>query len=249
MLLRSVTQHVRDQNWFAVFIDFLIVVVGVFIGIQVANLNESRQDLAKEQIYIERLHEELTVIIERLESGTNQFDTSVNSLQTLLSARKQYKENPDSYQADEAHLKSAFNDFKHGRIPASSPAVFKEMISNGELALIRNQKLRQDLYKFDEYSNVAFHAWGTLRDHLIAVLPATVGILTYKVAKNDGEVNRLSQYISPDEFNLKQFLTQPGLSGTLSSIMEVQANQLMIVNNQLELARAIQKHLMTGGNH
>ena len=31
MLLRRITKHVKDQNWFAVFIDFLIVVVGVFI--------------------------------------------------------------------------------------------------------------------------------------------------------------------------------------------------------------------------
>jgi hypothetical protein len=37
MILRSVTKHVQEQNWFAVFIDFFIVVVGVFIGIQVAN--------------------------------------------------------------------------------------------------------------------------------------------------------------------------------------------------------------------
>ena len=36
MLLRRITKHITEQNWFAVFIDFLIVVVGVFIGIQVA---------------------------------------------------------------------------------------------------------------------------------------------------------------------------------------------------------------------
>lgn len=42
MILNSVTKHVKEQNWFAVFVDFLIVVVGVFIGIQVANWNESQ---------------------------------------------------------------------------------------------------------------------------------------------------------------------------------------------------------------
>ncbi len=34
MLLRRVTEHVKTQNWFAVGLDFLIVVVGVYIGIQ-----------------------------------------------------------------------------------------------------------------------------------------------------------------------------------------------------------------------
>ncbi|WP_412069188.1 hypothetical protein [Rubrivirga sp. IMCC43871] len=44
MILRRLTQHVRDQNWTAVAIDFVIVVVGVFIGTQVANWNAERLD-------------------------------------------------------------------------------------------------------------------------------------------------------------------------------------------------------------
>jgi hypothetical protein len=43
MLLRSVVDHVKAQNWTAVGIDFCIVVVGVFIGIQVANWNDARK--------------------------------------------------------------------------------------------------------------------------------------------------------------------------------------------------------------
>lgn len=34
MLLRRVMEHVRAQNWFAIAIDFVIVVVGVFVGLQ-----------------------------------------------------------------------------------------------------------------------------------------------------------------------------------------------------------------------
>lgn len=32
MLLRRVIEHVKAQNWTAVALDFVIVVVGVFIG-------------------------------------------------------------------------------------------------------------------------------------------------------------------------------------------------------------------------
>jgi hypothetical protein len=42
MILRRITEHVKTQNWFAVGLDFVIVVVGVFIGIQVANWNAMR---------------------------------------------------------------------------------------------------------------------------------------------------------------------------------------------------------------
>ena len=59
MILRRITEHVKTQNWFAVAIDFLIVVVGVFIGLQVANWNDARQDRVDEAFFLEALHEDI----------------------------------------------------------------------------------------------------------------------------------------------------------------------------------------------
>jgi hypothetical protein len=59
MLLRRVTKHVKDQNWFAVGIDFAIVVVGVFIGLQVANWNERRAIAITDAELIGRLSNDL----------------------------------------------------------------------------------------------------------------------------------------------------------------------------------------------
>lgn len=59
MLLRRITKHVKDQNWFAVGIDFFIVVIGVFIGIQVANWNETRSLKAQERSYLILVQEEV----------------------------------------------------------------------------------------------------------------------------------------------------------------------------------------------
>lgn len=59
MLLRRVIDHVREQNWFAVGIDFVIVVVGVVIGIEVANWNQERQLAAQERSYLGQLRDEI----------------------------------------------------------------------------------------------------------------------------------------------------------------------------------------------
>lgn len=59
MLLRRITDHVKAQNWTAIAIDFVIVVVGVFIGIQVSNWNEDRQNVSRTQNYYSRLIEDL----------------------------------------------------------------------------------------------------------------------------------------------------------------------------------------------
>jgi hypothetical protein len=66
MLLRRVIEHVKTQNWTAVTLDFVIVVVGVFIGIQVSNWNESRVESSRASAYLDRIHEDLKSDIETL---------------------------------------------------------------------------------------------------------------------------------------------------------------------------------------
>ncbi|MFK8054219.1 MAG: hypothetical protein AB8F65_14725 [Woeseiaceae bacterium] len=65
MILRRIKSHIEKENWFAVWIDFCIVVVGVFLGIQVANWNEEQSRKAQENSYLVLLHEELGQNAER----------------------------------------------------------------------------------------------------------------------------------------------------------------------------------------
>lgn len=58
MLLRSITKHIKDQNWFAVLLDFLIVVVGILIAFQITNWNEERAvNKLEKELLIEIKHE------------------------------------------------------------------------------------------------------------------------------------------------------------------------------------------------
>jgi len=52
MILRRFIEHVKEQNWTAIALDFIIVVSGVFIGIQVSNWNAARGDAARAQKYL-----------------------------------------------------------------------------------------------------------------------------------------------------------------------------------------------------
>lgn len=74
MTLRRVTEHVREQNWTAVGIDFLIVVVGVFIGIQVSNWNETRSEIARERLLLGELRAELAESIKQLRIKQDAYD-------------------------------------------------------------------------------------------------------------------------------------------------------------------------------
>jgi hypothetical protein len=59
MILRRVIAHFRKQEWMAIAIDFLIVVIGVFVGLQVNNWNEARSSSRQEVVLIAQLADDL----------------------------------------------------------------------------------------------------------------------------------------------------------------------------------------------
>ncbi|MEL6361900.1 MAG: hypothetical protein AAFR21_12525 [Pseudomonadota bacterium] len=65
MLLRRITEHVKAQNWTAVCLDFIIVVVGVFMGIQLGNWNDARAVRISESDFLGRLHDDIVELQER----------------------------------------------------------------------------------------------------------------------------------------------------------------------------------------
>ena len=58
MILRRISENVKSQNWFAVAVEFIIVVVGVFMGLQVQDWNEARNERLDEHGLLSRPHVE-----------------------------------------------------------------------------------------------------------------------------------------------------------------------------------------------
>lgn len=67
MILRRLSQSLKEQNWTAIWIEFLLLVAGVFLGIQVANWNQERQSRAQERIYLQELRSEIRANIQQIE--------------------------------------------------------------------------------------------------------------------------------------------------------------------------------------
>ena len=59
MILRRLTQSLKDQNWTAIAIEFVLLVLGVFLGIQVGNWNQQREQRSKADTFSARLREDL----------------------------------------------------------------------------------------------------------------------------------------------------------------------------------------------
>lgn len=87
MILRRIKAHMEKENWFAVGIDFCIVVIGVFIGIQVANWNEARVNRTTETTYLELLQRDLQTTRQELDAqiAFEQFQMRVaNDVATII---------------------------------------------------------------------------------------------------------------------------------------------------------------------
>ena len=74
MRLRHVVEHVKAQNWTAVVLDFLIVVAGVFVGVQVNEWWLSRLDARKERAYLLELKQDFRQIIGELDHDSKDYE-------------------------------------------------------------------------------------------------------------------------------------------------------------------------------
>ena len=141
MLLRSVTRHVRDQNWFAVFLDFLIVVVGVFIGIQVSNWNEDNLQRKEESAYLRLLEADVL-------SSRELAQSTLDMLRRQDDARRRlYSFSTDDNSADELQEIPGLLNLAIWAMPTMefNQTTFETLKSTGQLDVFGDESLIREL--------------------------------------------------------------------------------------------------------
>jgi hypothetical protein len=68
MILRRLGQSLTQQNWTAIVIEFVLLVAGVFLGIQVSNWNAARADRAAYEAALGRLGAEIDTNLASLDA-------------------------------------------------------------------------------------------------------------------------------------------------------------------------------------
>ncbi len=59
MILRRLSQSIKEQNWTAIVIEFILLVGGVFLGMQVSNWNAERVEHLRAIELFDRLTDDL----------------------------------------------------------------------------------------------------------------------------------------------------------------------------------------------
>jgi hypothetical protein len=145
MLLRRVIEHVRDQNWAAVAIDFAIVVVGVFIGIQVANWNDERGQRLVEADYLAALASDARYSIDSLHKLIERMEKAQASRRQLYELNLGLTATLNGHEVN-ALLQGALYNVQ--RLSVRQVA-FEALKNSGQLAIIDDQNLIAELQALD----------------------------------------------------------------------------------------------------
>jgi hypothetical protein len=173
MILRRVIEHVRDQHWTAVAIDFVIVVIGVFVGIQVSNWNQAVIEQREARGAMQRLEEDLRLSIRLTQSGID-FMSDNARYSDLVFDHLAACELPEG---DRAAFATGL--YRLGKIvPARLVrTTFDELRDSGRLGLIGSEDLRRDLneaVRGQESHEVVFRLEAARTDPHIAYIEQSV---------------------------------------------------------------------------
>ena len=137
MIIRNFSKALSEQNWTAIFIEFFLLVAGVFVGIQAANWNDQQRSHASAQVILKNLHADYAEIITQgkkneilLRSASKQIDETLALLRQPAMA------------VDGAELSRKL-DYKFN-IPGAlqDSATQQELIFSGRMDLVEDDALR-----------------------------------------------------------------------------------------------------------
>jgi hypothetical protein len=155
MLFRRISAHLKRQDWFAVGLDLMIVVVGIYIGLQVDAWNSARHDRVIEREYLERLLFDMEESLEAQLDSKSLFDASISATDYIASIQRAGTfEN-----VDEDRLIIGLNSIGWVIPPVTNMGTIQELQSTGNISLIQDVSVRMAIGEFERsFANLEWSA-------------------------------------------------------------------------------------------
>ena len=245
MLLRRITKHVKDQNWFAVFIDFLIVVTGILIAFQITNWSDAQSNKVDAQEYLQRLMADMEMSTERNAFQISTLETQVTQLDIILQALESCLLSSENKPVFGAGL---YNMGKYDS-PTMVMGTIDEMNATGKFNLISDLELRRLITSaVREHKNVT--------DVDPQILGRTIPSINYVRSHVrytlDMHLDR-PETIDPDKviYNFDELCVDKNFINAIATVREMTIAGISLnkFNNthQVELLEALKDHLGMSG--
>ncbi len=142
MILRRFMQHIKEQNWFAVGLDVIVVIVGIFLGMQVTEWNESRQNRIEEKVILQRLQHDLRLDIEQMTAEINRKNNMIADYIYCLDVLA------EKVVATKAEFDEKFKTILLIGYIKQNTTTFNDLQTSGRFTLIENDTLSQGIVNY-----------------------------------------------------------------------------------------------------
>ncbi|GEM_PF-1604260 len=137
MFLKRLAKTLRKQDWASFAIEFLIVLLGVFLALQAEDWNQERKDRNLEEAYISRLIDEARSNIDILAQHEKIFEEKVEFILALPNLQLN-----EAFQRDPLEFMYQLDYSTYVGVPNLRAETYQELESSGRLTLLRNSELR-----------------------------------------------------------------------------------------------------------
>lgn len=111
MRFRRMSQYIKDQNWAAVALDFVIVVLGVFIGVQLGNFNDKLNEGQALTAMLNNLEAETQINIDIIDAMELKIQDALMIVEAGRNALEICRDDKDSQDAVTRAVNILANDY------------------------------------------------------------------------------------------------------------------------------------------
>lgn len=151
MILQRLIKATANQNWNTVLLEILIVVIGIFLGLQVDDWNERRKLRQQESMYLEKLVDDLTTMRTELADKVERHNKTIGRMTAAHFALE------DCRISDETKSDISFTLERYQITPPFSylSATYDDMVASGAFTRIEDHELKQQIaYSFSHLAGV-----------------------------------------------------------------------------------------------
>ena len=137
MLLRRISVHIRGQDWFAAVLDLLVVVVGLFLGLQIDTWWEGQKEARIESTYLQEIREDFEL---NKSSLHEQISRAEHIIRDMIVLHEQSTLVEPSLSIVE--LNEKFSLIHHMPTFVIATRAYVNLTGSGDLKLLRNRRLK-----------------------------------------------------------------------------------------------------------
>ncbi len=233
MILRRLVTALRKQSWLTLVLELVVVMVGIFLGLQVDSWNDARKDRVLEQQYLASLKADFQADIEELDGAIALAESRAQLGRLLISSidKRRVEGDPNEF------IWAVYSSFLLN-YPSYTRATINDLLSTGNLQLLQDANLKAAVAEY--YTDIEYREqwkinWREAQIDMERTLPHLLdfdvreaGLLRY----NGGPdwITKEFQFDSPvAEQVLRRIIEHPQAKGQIENMTRIQDTMYLIL--------------------